>query len=194
MTDWKKFVEATKDRKPNGYILDALRIFKLKKGDVLDIGCGPGVDARYLGQLGFHVTAFDSDPNSVKAAQEITAGLPVTILEQKIEDFVFDEAGYDLIIAWRSIPFLQKPQATDALLKIQKHLRPGGVGVIAIFGPDDGWAHDRKGMSFFTVDELKNLWPSMKFVRTFEERAEASLAAGGSKFFHMINCIVQKTS
>ena len=191
-TDWKKFIDATKDRKPNSYLVDAVRIFKLRGGEALDIGCGAGVDAKYLGQLGFRVTAFDSDPDSVRVAREITAGLPVTILEQRVEDFVFDEKGYDLIMAWRSIPFVEKSMAREILLKIQKHLRLGGIGVIALFGPEDGWAKDRKDMSFFTLDELKELWSSMKFVRVFEERAEASLAAGGTKLFHKIDCIVQK--
>ncbi|MDP2647740.1 MAG: class I SAM-dependent methyltransferase [Candidatus Yanofskybacteria bacterium] len=191
-TDWKKFVEVTKDRKPNGYVVDAVRMFKLKGGKALDIGSGSGIDSKYLGQLGFDVVAFDSEPESVRVAQEITAGLPVTVSEQRIEDFNFDEDGYDLIIAWRSIPFVTKPIAKDILLKIQKHLRPGGICVLALFGPEDGWAKDRNDMAFFTVDEIKKLWPQMELVRVFEERAEGNLATGGTKFFHLINLITRK--
>lgn len=192
-TDWEKFVDATKDRRPNSYIVDAVRIFKLKPGKALDIGCGPGVDSKYLGQLGFHVTAFDSEPESARVAREITAGLPVTILEERIEDFIFDEAGYDFIIAWRSIPFVEKSKAKEILLEIQKNLRPRGVCVVALFGPEDGWAKDRNDMSFFSLGELKEIWSSMDFVRVFEERAESNLVTGGTKFFHKIDCIVQKT-
>ncbi len=192
-TDWKKFVEATKDKKPNGYVADAVRMFKLKEGRALDIGCGSGVDSKYLGQLGFQVVAFDNEPESVRIAREITAGLSVTVSEQRMEDFNFDEAGYDIIVSWRSIPFVKKSIAREILLKIQKHLRPNGVCIVALFGPEDGWAKDRNDMSFFTLDEIKELWPQMELIRVFEERSEGNLVTGGTKFFHLINLIARKT-
>ena len=38
-------------------------------GTILDLGCGPGLDAASLGELGFSVTAVDSSPEMVAAAR-----------------------------------------------------------------------------------------------------------------------------
>ena len=50
-------------------VVDACKI--IEQCETLDMGCSNGRNAVYLGQLGFNVTAIDTDPSAIDMLQSI---------------------------------------------------------------------------------------------------------------------------
>lgn len=192
MSSLKKFIDASRSRDPIPYLVQAISLLGNRRGRALDLGFGAGVDAVYMATSDFEVTAIDSSEEAISRAKILTEKSNFIAEQARIEDYVISPDTYTLVMAWNSIPFLQKKDAVKSLEKIQKALVPGGLCVLSIFGPEDDWTTQRPGMSFFTVEELKDVWPEMNFLKLSEEKGEGPLAAGGTKFWHKIQCIAQK--
>lgn len=92
-------------------------------GNILDVGCGSGRDAKYFIDKGYQVTAFDgSEAMSRRASQYL--GMPVdTVL---IQDYSFHEQ-YDGIWCCASLLHLTLSEIQIFLLKAEKFLKKNGV-------------------------------------------------------------------
>lgn len=188
--NWKKFVEISKNRKPVSFLIEAAE--KSQKGFALDLGCGAGVDARYLAESGFKVEAVDSSKDSVMQAKKTCKGLNVKVIEKNIADFEIKKNKYSLIISWNLLPFLDKKQAKKTLVNVKEGLLKNGLFVFSIFGPDDKWAEKHEKMSFFTFKEMEKILSGMKFIKTLEKRETKPEIAGEMKFWHLIQGLAEK--
>jgi SAM-dependent methyltransferase len=96
---------------------------------VLDIGCGPGKMLPEYDRLGWHVTGMEPDPDFFRAASEVATSCEnVNIVRGGFLE-LDAENEYDLILAIDD-PFaylLEIHQRVDALFRICRALRPGGV-------------------------------------------------------------------
>lgn len=92
-------------------------------GNILDVGCGSGRDAKYFIEKGYQVTAFDgSEVMSRRASQYL--GMSVdTVL---IQDYSFQEQ-YDGIWCCASLLHLTLSEIQIFLLKAEKFLKKDGV-------------------------------------------------------------------
>jgi len=190
--DWDKFSQITKNRQPIGYLVEAVKILGSSKGRALDLGCGAGVDAKYLAENGFEVKAIDSDESCVKLARKLCSGLPVSVIQKNVVDYNITPNTYQLIIAWNILPFLTKDESRKLLLNIQEGLVKDGIFVFSFFGPEDDWAKTHPEMSFWTVEEFKNLLSKMNSIKLLEEKQKRPGAMGQIKFWHLIQGISQK--
>lgn len=189
---WDKFIEVTKNRKPVGFLLEVAEKLKSPKGLALDLGCGAGVDAKYLAENGFQVEAVDLDKNCLIQTEKICKGLPVAVIQKNIIDYEIKTNAYQIIISWNTLPFLKKEEAIKVLSGIQEGLIQGGFFVFGLFGPEDGWAKNHPEMSFGTVEELERLLSKMEFIKLLEERQRKPAATGEIKFWHQIQGIAKK--
>lgn len=188
--NWRKFIEATKKRKP---ILLLQKILKNipKNGVALDLGCGAGVEVKYLAERGFKVTAVDKEKSSINWIKKSCKGLPVNPIREDVVKYRIQPNSFDIIIAWNLLPFIKKESALKVLSKIQVGLKKKGYFVFSLFGPKDGFSPN-KNMSFFEVAELKNLLPYLKFLKLLELKKESPGVLGKIKFWHLIQGIAQK--
>lgn len=188
--NWKKFIEATKSRQPIGFLIDIV-----KKGEVsglaLDLGCGAGVDARYLAENGFKVVAVDNNAEAISQAKEVCAGLDVEVVAADVKNFEIEPEKYSLIVSYNILPFLKKEEAKKVLENIKKGLKKGGLFVFYILGKKDGWNHKKK-MSFWDLDEFERFMAGMEIVELYEKRKQEPGATGESKFWNSIRGVIRK--
>jgi len=189
---WHRFIEATKNRKPVGFLIEAVERLSSAGGLALDLGCGAGVDAKYLAENGFLVEAVDLDKNSIIQTRNICRGLPVKIIQKDIFDYNVKIDNYSLIISWNTLSFLDKEKAKNVLINIQEGLKTDGLFVFGLFGPEDDWAEKHSEMSFWTAEELKEILSRMEFVKILEEKQKKPGATGEIKFWHLIQGIAKK--
>ncbi|RNC97319.1 class I SAM-dependent methyltransferase [Lysinibacillus halotolerans] len=93
---------------------------------VLDVGCGTGQTAAYLGsRYGAKVTGIDIHPMMVeKAKKRIEKDqLPVEILQSSIEKAPLQDAQFDLVLSESVLSFIN---ASTALKEIHRLLKTGG--------------------------------------------------------------------
>ena len=194
-SNWNKFIKATKDRQPVGFLVDTVKKITLTKGRVLDLGCGAGVDAKYLVKNGFKVEAIDNNKKSIEQAKILCKGLNIKITQCDIVNYEIQSNFYQLIISWNVISFLKKSDARKVLNDIQSGLRDDGFFVFGFLGMEDEWNNkNHSDMSFWTIEELKDILSDMKFIRILEIKEKKPSATGEMKFWHQIQGIAQYKS
>lgn len=194
--NWTKYIKNTKGRKPVGFLLEAVKILKERIGEnngrALDLGCGAGNEVKYLAENGFGVEAVDIENAAIKSAKELSGDLPVKVIKSDVVDYSIKNNTYDLIICWRTIPFVKKEKAIDLLKRIQDGLKKNGLFVFSVFGPEDDWVKDNPKMSSFEYWEMKKFLSKLSFIRICEEQYTAPSVSGEIKFCHFINGIAEK--
>lgn len=123
----------------------------LPEGHLLEIGCGGGRDAAELIALGYQYTGIDPSVEMFKAAQERNPkGTFIHASAQEI-DFEGEFEGF-----WASASLLHVPkkEIDGVMQRINKALKDGGVGFIALKkhldGEDEREETDKYGTRVFT--------------------------------------------
>ncbi|WP_288929797.1 class I SAM-dependent methyltransferase [uncultured Maritimibacter sp.] len=93
-----------------------------RPGHVLDLGCGPGLDARRMLDAGLNVDAVDASAQMVRVAQ--AAGVTA---RQALFDEIDGEDLYDGI--WANFSLLHAPRAAFPfhLMALKRAIKPGGL-------------------------------------------------------------------
>ncbi|MFS0656697.1 class I SAM-dependent methyltransferase [Bacillus sp. 179-C3.3 HS] len=91
---------------------------------ILDVGCGTGQTAAYLGNLGFQVDAIDTHPLMVEKAnlRFKKEELPLTALRASVENLPFADATFSLLMSESVLSFTH---LSAALSEIKRVLIPG---------------------------------------------------------------------
>lgn len=115
---------------PHSEVVEACR--HIEPCDALDMGCSNGRNALYLSQLGFHVTAVDSNANAIRALQSIVAQEGIANIEPRIYDInrAGLDAEYGFIACTVTLMFLDPDRVEAVLADMQAHTLPGGFNLI----------------------------------------------------------------
>ena len=99
----------------------------LPPGHALDLACGPGRHALYLGLLGWQVTAVDSSATAIGLLRMQSAGLAIDSRLADLErgQFTLPPDTYDLVCDFH---YLHR----DLFPRMRDSVHPGGVFVAAI--------------------------------------------------------------
>lgn len=109
------------------------RYKKLKKiagkqtGRILDVGCGRGIMLKIFKESGWETAGTELSDVSAQYAREV---LGVEVLNENIEDSVFDKEHFDVITMFHSLEHLQDPALS--LKAIKKLLKPDGLLIIEV--------------------------------------------------------------
>ncbi|MGI9116929.1 MAG: methyltransferase domain-containing protein [Gaiellales bacterium] len=131
----------------------------LEGAAVLDIGCGPGIYARDLAQRGARVTAIDSAPAMLAAAEAEAraAGVAIELATGDASALPFPDASFDAAVLVQVIEYV--PDAVGALREIARVLRPGGRLLVC----DTDWATGSWGIGDADLAErIKRAWCDTK--------------------------------
>ena len=163
---------------PKPYIqkLINMKLLDHKNGFALEVGGGPGDDARSIAELGYTVESFDKKEG------------------KDLRDFTFEKNKYDFINCNNVLPFIHdKNEVAKALLSMSESLKKGGTLHFTLFGENDPWAKTYPDtMSFFTFAEANKLVDSLPLacvVRSSEEYVGKTMA-GTDKFWHMLRFVL----
>jgi ubiquinone/menaquinone biosynthesis C-methylase UbiE len=143
-------------------------IQNLKGEKVLDIGCGPGRDAKYFSEHNLEVTGIDLTSNFVKMASQNVPN--AKFMQMDMRNLDFPENSFDGI--WTCASFYHVPQkdAKNTLLGFRKVLNPSGLLFISIkagTGEKFIQKQEDKGQTkfyaFYSEEEFKDLIESCNF-------------------------------
>ncbi|WP_447970937.1 class I SAM-dependent methyltransferase [Nitrospira sp. M1] len=108
-----------------------------KAGLIVDVGCGPGQDARYLRRQGFHVCGADLTWSFLQAAKARAPRLPV--VQADMRRLPFPLQTFDGIWAAASIIHLPKAQARTLFRRLLTLTKPGGwLALTVMYGREVG--------------------------------------------------------
>ena len=139
----------------------------IQSGNVLDLGCGRGRNALYMGMLGFDVTALDIHAESIRSLNEIIQKENIKNIHANVYDInrANVDGSYDAIVSTVVMMFLQREQIPAIIANMQSHTKPGGYNLIVC-------AMDTKDrpcpmpFSFtFKENELKNYYKEWGIIK-----------------------------
>ena len=185
------FLEKAKAKEPDALLTEWVAKLGLEGGTALDLGCGVGAEAEFLARTGFTVDAIDKSDAMARAAKSRCANLPVNVIEGDFLDFEMKPDRYSLVTAINSLPFVAKKDCEELIRRVQDAMMPGGVAVLAVFGPEHQWK-DRADMSFWSVDEFKTLWDGFLIKDLQEFKGMRPNMAGEDIYQHRIHLVAQK--
>jgi SAM-dependent methyltransferase len=120
-------------RKPfDRTLLDEFAKSVTGKGEVLDIGCGPGHIGRYLKDRGVHVRGLDLSEKMIDAARQLNPGISFErgdMLALSLADGCL--AG---IVSFYAIIHLPRDRVTRALKEMSRVLQPEGRLLVSFHG------------------------------------------------------------
>lgn len=135
---------------------------------VVDVGCGPGRDARQLAQMNFHVIATDLADAMLDEARKSCEGQPgadrITFRRMDMRSLDFPHAS--CVGLWVSASFLHIPKRENqqVLREFRRVLIPGGALMLLVKerdeGPDERYdVHQPSGeQRFFARYRGSELW------------------------------------
>jgi len=128
-------------RRPHEFIESERRQFidRLPAGSqILDCGCGPGMDTERFSQLGFRVTAIDLSDRFVALTKKRVASADVRKMDMRYLEF--PEGTFDGLWSSFSLLHIRANEIEKALSGFRCVLRQGGVFFAALHrGPKTDW-------------------------------------------------------
>lgn len=142
------------------------------KGKALDLGCAQGKEVFLLAEQGFEVEAVDSSDvaiNQVKQQAKQKKLSNVKAYCSDVAEFNISEDGYDLIIAFNVLYFLEIKSALRVIDAIKKGLRSGGVVALSLFTVKDFFYNESKKHRFYVEsDQVKKLFKDFEILEYYE--------------------------
>ncbi len=130
----------------------ALFLPHLKVGaSILDAGCGSGRDSRVFLDRGYSVEAFDSSPEMVRAATELT-GLPVRRL--RFQELEYHDQ-FDGIWASASLLHVPRTELNDVFIRLHRALKRGGILYASFKERDEDFESSNRTFTCFTENAFR---------------------------------------
>ncbi|HIF5529195.1 TPA: SAM-dependent methyltransferase TehB [Pasteurella multocida] len=140
---------------------------------VLDLGCGQGRNSLFLSLLGYNVTAWDHNENSIKFLQDTAEKENLTIQTAlyDINSAKISE-NYDFILSTVVFMFL-KPQCISQIIEnMQTHTNVGGYNLIVAAMSTEEVPCPVPFSFTFKENELKTYYQDWELVKYNEEMGE----------------------
>lgn len=119
----------------------------LPKGEIIEIGCGGGRDARELVEMGYKYTGTDISAGLLKEARKNVPGQK--FYEQSVYELSFPKK-FDGFWACAVLLHIPKSRISEALRSIKSVIKPGAIGFISIKnGDEEGLYGEKPAQRFF---------------------------------------------
>lgn len=146
----------------------------LKKGKILDLGCGEGGTALALAELGYDVTAIDISPTAIENIKKeaVKRKIKIKALSSDIEQNNIKK-NYDIILGLGIFHFITKNKLFNLLEQIKSHTNKNGLNIFEVFLEKEKY---NEGY-YFKKNELKKIYSDWKIEKYKENREMAFLVA-----------------
>jgi ubiquinone/menaquinone biosynthesis C-methylase UbiE len=136
--------------------------------DVLDVGCGQGIDVVRYARAGARITGIDLTPRHVELARLHVAalGLEATVVQGDAERLPFPDASFDRVSSNGVLH--HTPDMPAALREIRRVLRPGGEARLLVY--------NRRSFHYWLFQVL---WQGIRHGQLLQERSMAGVLARG---------------
>lgn len=106
-----------------------------ERGEVADLGCGPGHIARYLSALGVSTLGIDLSPEMVACARRLAPGVQFRVGDMRSLDLAAGSmAG---VVCFYSLVHFRPDELTPVLRETRRVLRDGGLALLAFHVGDE---------------------------------------------------------
>lgn len=187
------FTRLSQKKEPNPALVQLVKKMNGHSFRALDVGAGPLAESIFLLERGFHVDAIDKDPESaLRAKSIIDEKFTFTRVDIKNHDLPCD--SYDLAISFLALPFIKREDFFSVFHKLVGAIKQDGYFLLSLFGERDDWAkNSEKHMTFFSREEVKNLFEGLFEIERFiEEDKTAPSVAGEIKLWHIFTVVARK--
>jgi SAM-dependent methyltransferase len=167
--------EELKGKPLDRHLLD--RFAEEARGQVADIGCGPGHVSRYLHEKGVVVVGVDLAPGMIEVARRRSPSLDFRVGDMRALDF--GDASLGGIVAFYSIVHFEPQELGAVFREMRRVLVPGGLALVSFHAGED----------VVHVEELFGVRVSLDFRFHAPERVCGSLREAG---FRVIEEIVRE--
>ena len=99
------------------------------RGQVCDLGCGPGQVARYLSEQGVTVMGLDAAAGMIAQAQQLNPGIPFVQGDMLALDV--PDSAWAGIAAFYSLIHIHRQQLHHVLTELNRVLQPGGLLLVS---------------------------------------------------------------
>jgi ubiquinone/menaquinone biosynthesis C-methylase UbiE len=136
--------------------------------DVLDVGCGQGIDLAQYAAAGARVTGIDLTPHHAQLARSHleALGLSGEVVNGDAESLPFPDSSFDRVSSNGVLH--HTPDIERALLEIRRVLRPGGEARILVY--------NRRSFHYWLFQVL---WQGLWHRELLEERSMAGVLSRG---------------
>lgn len=142
-----------------------------EKLTLLELGAGPGRDARFLQDNGLQVTCVDLSPEMVELCQQ--KGLSAQVMD--FGNLRFAPESFEAVYALNCLLHLPKHELPLVLRSINTILKPTGLFYLGVYGGFDHegiWQDDtyepKRFFSFFTDEHLQQVAAEVFAVLSFQ--------------------------
>lgn len=154
----------------------------------IELGCGAGLETRYLLEQGLSADTLDIDPTVAPELSRLSELGPHTHRTMPIEEWDPLPAA-DLVLACASLPFVPRQAFPLVWSRIREALQPGGILAVDLFGDRDTWASPEG--TYLSRREVGELLVGLEVVE-LEERDEDGQAFSGPKHWHAFTLIARR--
>jgi len=111
-------------------VVEACKI--IEPCDTLDMGCSNGRNAVYLGQLGFNVTAIDTNPSAIEILQSISIEESMNNIKAQVYDINNASLGknYGFISCTVTLMFIDPARVDAIIADMHKRTLAGGYNLV----------------------------------------------------------------
>lgn len=157
----------------------------------IDLGCGDGTETLELLARGWTVLAVDLSPGGVARLRESVAPADRKRLSTRVAPYSAVELpAADLVYAGLSLPFCAPGEFEEVWRRITSAIRPDGLFVGHLFGPNDTWA-GTPDMTFHTRAQVDALLADFE-IEGLREEDDDGEAVSGPKHWHVFHVIARK--
>jgi SAM-dependent methyltransferase len=118
------------DIKRLNFIVDVLKSRLPAGAEVLDVGCGNGIIARNLGEIGYRVKAIDISEKAIARAKELNRFPNVSFEVTSAEQLAADGQLYHAVICSEVLEHLKEP--SQLLQVLHKTLHDKGILIVTV--------------------------------------------------------------
>jgi SAM-dependent methyltransferase len=187
----EKYYDNTKNLTANYNIKEFIKL-NTKVGKAIELGCGAGRDTIYLIKNGWNVLAVDRE--------DVKEIIIKNLNENELKKFKFSKQNFediklekcDLLVANFSLPFCSKNNFEELWNKITNSISNDGYFVGNFFGINDDWNKTKKEITFFTKNEVLDLFKNFEILIFKEIEKDGTTGLGKTKHWHIFNIIAKK--
>ncbi len=188
---WEQYAEAARKLGPNPFY-GVLEPFLPAPGHVLELGFGVGTGVKWWLERGWRVTGVDEDAQMVAETRGLLA--PDDQCDLIHADYMSAPwpDDLDVISAVFSLFFIPPPQFSEVWNRIEQKLRPNGLFVGQLLGPNDDWSSDQTtSHSSEEVDDLVSGW---EVLHREEVNRDGKTVFGQPKHWHIHHLILRRAA